>query len=259
MLFLIDFSMDTVTLWLASKVIHSKIKVKRCVLAAGLGALISTVLTAFSAEGAVNLILGIVTSGAMCAVAFGYGGLFRFIKHCAVLWTVGMILGGIMTFLLSLGTYSRVYTADISVGKSSIYLLPLASVICSVFLHFLRRVRYKRVVRVHIEIGSDTVDTGGVVDSGNFLRDPISGDGVVIVKRDFFSDGLGSIDVFDLSEANGAGVNGKIRLIPVSGVGGSSLLVAVRPNKIKIDGREVRCLVALSDMEGASTPPSRMV
>ncbi len=241
--------MDTVALWLTSKLIHSRIKAIRCALAAGIGALVSTVLTAMEANAIVSLVLGITVSFIMCLITFGYGGLFNFTKMFAVLWTVGMVIGGTMTFLLSRGNDSRIYTNGVPQAESSVQLLPIAVGLCSVFVYFLHRIARKRSVRVLISFDSDTVDTVGIVDSGNFLRDPVSGDGVIVVVRDLLPNKLRNVDALDFSSVSECGFNGKLRLIPVTGVGGSTLLTAIRPNKVMLDGREVRCLVAISDVK----------
>ena len=248
-LFLVDFSMDTVALWLTSKLIHSQIKAVRCALAAGLGALVSTVLTILLTNATVSLVLGITVSFIMCLIAFGYGGIFNFTKMFAVLWTVGMVIGGIMTFLLSRGHYSRVYTNGVLQAESSVQLLPIAVGLCSVFVYFLRRISRKRSVRVLISFDSDTIDAVGIVDSGNFLRDPVSGDCVIVVTRDLLPNKLRNVDAFDYLSVRECGFNGKLRLIPVTGVDGNTLLTAIRPNKVILDGREVRCMVAISEAE----------
>lgn len=245
-LFLVDFSMDTVTIWLTSKLIHYPIKTVRCAVSAGMGALVSTVLTALEVGAGLSLILGVVTSLLMCLAAFGFCGVFNFAKRCAVLWTVGMVLGGSMTFLLSRGTYSRVY-ADTPQTESSVHLFPFAAALCSVFIWFLRRVSRKRNVRVKITFDSRTVDVIGIVDSGNILKDPITGDGVIIVSRDLLPEKLQIGDFFDTDELTEKNLAGKTRLIPVTSVTSSKMLLALRPDSVKLDGREVKCLLAISD------------
>ena len=250
-LFLVDFSMDTVAIWLSSKLLHSPLKSIRCAVAASIGALSSTVLTVLMADRIISIIIGIITSLVMCFVVFGYGGLFVFVKRCAVLWTVGMILGGIMTFLLSHGNYSRVYTGDELNSKTNVHLFPVAAGICSLFMYFLRRVNRKRNVMVSIIMNSQTIDTVGLVDSGNLLKDPISGDGVIVVSKSLLPDTYLGIDVTDLKSLTEHGFADRMRLIPVSGVTGSKVLVAFRPEKVRLDGRTVKCLVAVSDEQGS--------
>ena len=245
-LFLVDFSMDTVTLWLTSKLIHYPIKTVRCAVSAGMGAFVSTILTAIEVSAGLALFLGFVTSLLMCLTAFGFSGVFGFAKSCAVLWTVGMVLGGVMTFLLSRGTYSRVYTGALQT-ESSVHLFPLSAAICSTFVWFLRRVNRKRRVRVSITFGDYTADTVGIVDSGNFLKDPITGDGVIVVSSDLLPEEFQKLDFYNTETLYEHKASLKIRLIPVSSVTGSKMLLAVRPDSVKLDGREVKCLVAISD------------
>lgn len=241
--------MDTVTLWLTSKLIHRPLKALRCGASAGIGAILSTALTCFSAGETLSLVAGIAASIVMCLVAFGFEGGFSFIKRIAVLWTVGMVLGGIMTFLLSRGSYSRVYTDDVVQTESAVYLFPIAVAMSSLFVWFLRRVSRKRIVSVRITHDGHTVETTGIVDSGNFLKDPLTGDGVIIISRDLLPWQITKTDLTAMTLSAYEGLNTKIRLIPVTGVTGSKMLFAIRPDLVKLDGREVRCLIAVSDGE----------
>ena len=73
-------------------------------------------------------------------------------------------------------------------------------------------------------------------DSGNLVKDPISNKSVIIVDRKIFSK-IADISIFDNFAAGQEAEASKyrsLRLIPIKTAGGSSILVAILPDKMTV-------------------------
>ena len=120
--------------------------------------------------------------------------------------------------------------------------------------HALLRERQTQEVRV--EHGGRSASFRALHDTGNSLRDPVSGSRVLIATPDALKgilreyatlfEHLGPVQLQELS-AQIPELAGRLRLLPFSSVGGKGLLPAFRPERLFIDGRERRdYLVAVS-------------
>ncbi len=97
--------MDFLTLWLAGTAAHKPIAKKRLLIAAALGAFFGTLEScAGIGFGALRVLFGFLLSLAMTAAAFGKprsaGAL---LLDSAAVWGAGLLIGGVMTFLMSAG------------------------------------------------------------------------------------------------------------------------------------------------------------
>ncbi len=114
----------------------------------------------------------------------------------------------------------------------------------------------RAVKELEIHLLSRSCRLSAMVDSGNCLRDPISGAPVAVVSpgalRELFGPAAPLLDIADpvellRSAAAFPELNGRLRLIPFSALGGGGLLPVFRPDKLLIDGWEdMERLVALS-------------
>lgn len=107
----------------------------------------------------------------------------------------------------------------------------------------------KQYVPVCIRHGGKVVQLTALADNGNLLRDPISGESVLIVSPKIGIDLLG-LTQSQLSDPVGAVACGQVpglRLIPYSAVGQpGGLLTAIRFSNVTIDGRSGTAIVAFS-------------
>ena len=247
-LFIIDFSMDVISLWITGRITHSKMKPSRISISAAIGALLSVLCTAFSAGSIISALVSIVSSVLMCIVSFSIGDLLRFLRRLSVVWVSGMLLGGIMTSLMSLGNKNTniAYSAS---EAHTFSLVPIAVVILLVLVGSLMKVRGKREVEVILKLGRKSVNLRGLADSGNLLEDPFSGDAVIVafwskVSSLFENDEKRYLEDIVSGEIP-LSLVGRVRFISAAGIGGQVMLKAVRFDKVIIDSKECRTLIAL--------------
>lgn len=116
--------------------------------------------------------------------------------------------------------------------------------------------RERQIRSVRVEHAGGCAVFNALLDTGNQLRDPVSGAKVLIaspraletILRDSAAlfETLGPVQMQTLSEQIPE-LAGRLRLLPFSAVGGKGLLPAFRPERLFIDGRERRdYLIAVS-------------
>lgn len=237
--------MDFLTLYVAGKLTHKKLRKRRLVFSAVFGALNGTVMTLLpSATGMAYAILtvavGFVISCLMTRIAFGrYRNIAGLARDSVIVWGSGALLGGIMTIIMSQG-------GPVFFGVGGDFAIPFA--LCAATASFVMRLfsvhRAKRSAEVKIHVNGSVFCVSSLCDSGSFLTEPISSLPVIIVcERE-----LGEVGA-RLREDVPKGL--KLRLIPVRGIGGERVLRGFIPDMVTLDGREVEAVIA-SDGENTN-------
>lgn len=260
--FLINFSMDFLCFYLASKLLGIKLSALRSAIASAVGGIYAGLALVWGLGGIAGLSLDALSCALMCAIAFGVRGKARRLPMYVLVYVaVSMTLGGFMTALFNL--LNRTVFGEIAPSEDGIsaWLLAVLAVISAALTllggKFFRRRTSKRNVRLKISIGGKSADISALCDSGNMLRDPISGKLCVIASADALRDilprevlravGDGGKSIGALSAA----VAG-IRIIPTRTAAGDSMMFALRPESISVEdgegGYDVDALLALSTM-----------
>lgn len=267
LLFLINFSMDFLCFFLVARLLAKPFSVFRSVLAAFLGGLYSVAIL-FVDRGGPEWIPDLVFCILMCAVAFltrkeGWRGLpFT----TAVFFLTSMLLGGIMTAIFNL--MNRAAPPLDSFADSHdipLWLFALvtaaATVITRLGGRFLQRRAQITEARVEITLGKRCAVMQAMCDSGNLLRDSVSGKPVIVSDTknavNLLPADCGSITEWTVDTVSGLppSIASRIRLIPVGTVGSDGIIPALRPDSIVIRvGNRIRhadALVGFADIHCA--------
>lgn len=113
-----------------------------------------------------------------------------------------------------------------------------------------------QLVPVTIALGDKQLKLTALRDSGNTLRDPFSGEPVMVVGEKSAKALLGQVDLRNPAEVMAQWSESKpCRLIPYHALSGSGLLLAVRCDRVTVGGRKAGNLVAFSPetLSGADT------
>ena len=246
LLFLIDFSMDFLCLYVTSRILHRNFGLWRCLGGAAVGGTYSVLALILE----MNVLPGIIADIGVCALiclsAFGcHGkGLYEYFLCVLTFFGVSAALGGFMTAI-----YSMLNRFDLpleSVNEKgdgiSIWLFGLLAVASGLWTmlggDFFKRACTSRVADVDITYRGNKVTLRALVDTGNMLSDPISGKSVIVVENKIASRLIGRI-------ASVSGMRGdldamdeedrlKLRLIPISTAAGESVLYAFLPENVTV-------------------------
>lgn len=227
-LFLVDLSMDFLTLHLCVRLTHRKVHPLRLLIGSVTGAIGSVWLVCFGAGRGMTFFSGLLLSALMTGIVFGFGRTAgAFLRQYLLVWGSGAITGGCMSLLLSLGT--PVYLSDGSSSGSTQPFLPLFLATTGM-VYSLIRILQKRLhiqtADVQITCHGQTARCTVLVDSGNLLTDPLTGRAVVLVSQNA---------VAALPLPTDKTVPGLIP-IPANGVQGTRLLWGFRPEALYING-----------------------
>lgn len=244
LLFLINFSMDFLCLYLAARLLHRRLRPLPSLGAATLGGIYSVAALFIEADRPISLLLDAAVCALMCAIAFARRGRGwrQLMPEIGTYLAVSVALGGMMTVLFEL--LNRFKLPRGSGGDNiSAWLFLLLAVISGLAAWrgtgFLRGLRSRSFAEVEISFCGCSLTLHGVTDSGNLLHDPISGRAVIItdthatlpllppgVREAVLSGRLERLEEVAPSCA------GRLRLIPGATVAGSRLLVALVPDKM---------------------------
>lgn len=244
-LFIINFSMDFLALYLVGRLLHRKLLPLRVILGATLGAFYGVVSLILPFSESAKMLLSLAVMLLMCLIAYEVHSIKRFFSSVLLFGGVNTLIGGIMTAsFVHLGPY-RTYI-DLGGSVHTVYgdipmwlFVILASV--SALLTWLvgklfRRERSVRRCAVKLAFDGEEVDLSGLVDSANLVTEPFSDTPVMFLKE---KDALFMPDDLLLALKNGvdsldSDTVKRIRLIPMKTVSGEGVIVAAVPRRCYI-------------------------
>lgn len=239
-LFLVNFSMDVLTLRAVCAATGRSAGRRRLLLASAAGAVSATAMIALPETGGVlRCATGALLSAVMALILFGYRGRAALFRDSVMIWGAGSLLGGVMTALFSLG-------APVFRGSDS---FPAVYLLCALFSFLWTRIRRngegRREAVVRITAAGITAELRGLCDTGSSACEPIGGLPAVLIKRRAAGEFGPLLD----RTLRGGRTELRLRMIPVKGLGGERLLPGFIPDRIFIGGEERAAAVAL-DGEG---------
>ena len=251
-LFLIDFSMDVVAVWLTACFMHARVTAGRVSAAALIGAAASTLLTVLSPGRVTVTLSGIAISFFMCKIVFNVRG-SKALKYTSALWITGLLLGGVMSFLTAGNMSNSIRSPRVQTDGGGIRLLPVAVLLCAMLLFAVGKLSAKKTVAVELSLLEKEIKLTGLVDSGNLLRDPISGYPVVLITKRVAEMFMNGSDVEKMLEGNTEGLENSLRLrfraVFAKSVTGEKMIPCLRPDTVKIGSRDCKAVIGISDVE----------
>jgi stage II sporulation protein GA (sporulation sigma-E factor processing peptidase) len=263
LLFLVNFSMDFLCFYLCARLLHRPLSLWRGMLASALGGIYAVAVLFLTVGKVPAFLLDMLVCVALCAVAMmGKRERWRSLLRLSALYLlVSVLLGGAMTLLYAQlnripGLVEKVEEDGLSAWL--FFVLAILSAVLSVLWgRCFKRTTHKRVM-IMIEQGEPQVELEGLCDSGNLLRDPISGRPVVPVEAARLSGLLPPLLLkAALSERISEAVEmlppelaRSVRLIPARTALGERMMLAIVPERMYVrevgqtEQRQVSALIA---------------
>jgi len=206
---------------------------KRIFCAAALGGLYSGACLVGGFRFLGNLLWRLVSLGGMAGIAFGWNR--STLKRCGVFILLSMALGGVAT------GFGRANIPSLILGAGGMWLL------CRIA--FGDGVGQREYVPVALSYGENSASLIALRDSGNTLRDPITGEQVLVISGDVASKltGLTTEQLRTPLETLAQRPLPGLRLVPYRAVGqGGGMLLAMRFENVKIGSRRQGAVVAFA-------------
>ena len=267
--FLINFSIDLLSLYFAARIAKLSTTVMRILIAAGVGAAIAiaNIFVSMVWIGYLGLFLGFVI---MIIIAAGRVSLYRKIKYAFCFSVVEMLVGGFVYFMYEFLDERLVDLIDAETGGGEnrslllfalIVLMSIGVFKCliSVFT-FSSGTSY---VKVRVEMLGRNFTGEALVDSGNTASDPLDNRSVMLLSVDAAEKLLGT-SATEMKETSSlpCELKKRVRFIPVSFGGVKKVLVGFRPDSVRVltDGKEETIDVTLAiDTEGGKYGGTNML
>ena len=263
-LFLINFSMDFLSLYICARVLHKRIWTLQMTVSASLGGIYSVARIFFDPSLILQLVFDVAVAMLMCFIAYGRGRRIRSLfGDTLVFFVCEMLFGGIFTASYNLFgkdvAYSVKSISDIGLVENDmpIWLFAVLAV-ASALVTYLAGLLFKssgakKSVRIRISLDENKTYILALVDSGNLLRDPISGRAVIIVGYDtlktFLPRSLKNALVCDKIGGDLGEKTYGMRFIPYESVGKSDVFIGFIPDGLGVyrkDGwEEIDAVIAI--------------
>jgi stage II sporulation protein GA (sporulation sigma-E factor processing peptidase) len=265
---MINFSMDFLCFFLSARILQRRLSLARTFFASVLGGLYATLALFSYASGALSLIIDVLACLIMSAVAV-YGrrnSIGSTLTFALTYFLVSMLLGGIMTGVFNLLNRLSLPLGEIGNDGASVWILLILAVVSGALTlfggDFFKKKSQIRHAQIEVKMFGKEISLSAIVDSGNLLKDPLSGKSVIVADILACSPFLPP-NIVKCAKARALYLlsdlpneyRGKIRLIPASTAVGDSVMVAIVPERVIIKDaggfHASDALIGLSDMDGA--------
>lgn len=231
-IFLENLFMNFIILFATQTILKSNIKIIRTFLASILGGIYAILMYMSEIRIYSNICLKIILSLAMVEIAFNPKSIKSFFKYLVIFYLTSFTFGGVAFALIYfVSPENVVFNNGRLVGTYPIKMILLGGIlgfiiIVSSFKNIKKKIsKTDMLCNIKITIENKSKSLISIVDTGNFLKDPISKAPVIVVNSQSLTGILPGEILDNIKDIiNGANVNigqyiKKIRIIPFSSLG----------------------------------------
>lgn len=260
--FLINFSMDYICLYISAKILRHKIRTKKLVISSAIGGLYAVASLFIITEPILAFIIDALVCLIMIAICFySKGEKLKYIFVSTLLYVgVSMLLGGIMTALFNLLNKLDIDLGGIADDGAHTYIFAIIAIISAAIsmkgISLITRKNKHREYYVNITLKGKSCPLLGFVDTGNLIKEQISGKGIIFIDKA----AAAKVIPTDTEKKyyDGEIVFPGSRLVPIVTAQGSSLILVIPPDKVTIKEKSqkndqelaVDCLLGLTSIDG---------
>ncbi len=265
LLFMINFSMDFLCFFLCAKILGRKLSISRAIAASAFGGCYSDIALFISVGRVQSLVIDILVCAVMCAMVFCKKGKNSSLPlYILVYVAISMALGGFMTAIFNLLNKADLPLEQGSSDGISVWLFAVLAAVSAVITlvggRFFRAKSSQKNADIEVTYGGNSVKLRALTDSGNLLREPISGKPCIVADVSSLESVIPrklaraarEKDISVIGELSPKDAK-NVRVIPIKTAGGEGVLLALRADCVTVDsgrGAEtVDAFVALSDID----------
>lgn len=240
-LILINTYINYLLLSLTAKILHIKIKFKRCIITAAVSSLLSFFYFLPEYSDAIIIFLRITASFIITFAAFGKTDLFSLVKNSFFFSGIYFIFAGLLSYVSQFEIFKSVLDVNNMTAYSTVsitFLIVTAGIFYAVISlaerFILTETSLSGGFSVIIKSGNNEVELKGIADTGNTLTDCFSGKAVIVAGRE----SLASITGVPSNNSESTLLSGQhlkgYRVIPYSTCSQDSVLPVFTPDKVVI-------------------------
>lgn len=240
LLFLINFSMDYLCLYICAKVMHRPIRLWRMLLASALGGVYSVVALFLPLSPFLDLLTDAAVCVGICAIVFSQKGRkFSSTLLCAFLFVgISMMTGGCMTAIFNLLNRLDLPITGLEADGISTYLFAIIAAVAGfISLRSSAIMSRRSSIReciLTLTMNGKSITVTAITDTGNLVKDPLSGKRIVLVDKSALSK---IADVSEFDDFAGGIIRDKptvtaLRIVPIKTASGKGLLCAAQPDSL---------------------------
>lgn len=236
-LFIINFSMDILSMYISGKILHLQIKKKTLIPSCIIGGIYG-VLSLFIKSTLLSVFLNIAVYLLMCFIAYPKINPRQYIKLCCIFWSVSLLSGGAVTWFYTFidRFASGALSPSSPARKMPLSLFLIIAFLCAISAYITGRIFSKNAnikdVYLSVFFKENKTTLHVLVDSGNLLQEPLSGLPVILVTNEKFKNITGTSSDLILQNEE---LFSKIRIIPASSAGGNVTLYGIVADEILVE------------------------
>ncbi len=225
-LFLLNFSLDYLCLFITSRLLICGGKAWRLALGAALGGLYSFLPYIIELPIYISFPLHIAAAGIMCLISFGTQNFKKTALTILTFIVSSALMGGLITAIFNLASryFDGVYS---EMSSLSFFIVCVVSALIAIFYGMIsRRKIHTDSAEIRFYVNGERFDVNLLADSGNLVTEPFSSLPVIVVSSSALPAPYDrpESDIFPLP----------IRIIPFSSSAGRSCFYGFRPDKIEL-------------------------
>lgn len=243
-LFLINFSVDYIVLYLSMKMLHLRTTKLRMISVSVLMSFYGIWALLYCRSYLLLVVTALLSSGVACEVVFRPRGARKMVQVLVVYYGISAAMGGVTTLLSGIiGRFASGDEGNLS-ADYKIIVFTVITLLSTVFIYVGNRLLQHRsgaeYVNATICFQKKREDLILQVDSGNHVTDPFSGKRVVFVSRDIVERLCG------ISWTDAKHLDTRRRVICVNTVAGKRVLPAFNIDKLIVKQNAYECMIAVN-------------
>ena len=251
--FLINFTVDLLSLYFGALTAKIKSSAKRLILASLISALFACLIVLTNLKRVLFIFALVLNAICVTEIFCGKISAVRKVKLFIAFLIFETLIGGFVTFVYGLlDRYFYPLFESGAVGAENKNLILLAILIIMVYgilrltLIVFGNSSTEKNASLKIVINKEEFLTDGLVDSGNLLCDPMDSSPVIVVKREVIASVTGSSVITENEK-----LKPRIRLIPAKSIIGEKILIGIRCDYVLINERKFEnTVIAVDEEEG---------
>lgn len=238
--FMINFTVDILAIFIASRMIHVKMNIARLVLSGLLGAFLA-VAELFIKNIVFNICLAALFLLVITYLSCRGVSLLRRIRFIVSFYIAAFLISGAVNFLYTvMDKYLDKFFTDLSGTTNrkalvfSLIILLIIGVLRLFIMTFSNSINQKST-RLMIKLEDKTLEVDALIDTGNLVKDPMNMNPVIFLKKNC-AENIIPISVIELTDIDSLNIDyrKRIRLIPVTRKDQTHVMTGIRVDKVVV-------------------------